>query len=331
MASIKTRQQLPDIAKPAADLIEKLGFQWELDFEHPTPDGGKRVQIREEKHYVPREMVMRIAAAMARGDKLPPVVVTKDGYLIDGNTRTAAAQHNKYPTVQALILNDSYEGCTEKVERRLHLLGAAFNARNGKGIDREEIRKAVVAIAQDSSYDGTRIAALIGVTDGTVKSILAEMKARDRAESVGVHLNGSVAATPLRILGQASEKLNDEPFRAVASLAQDTGMAPGDLRDVIRQMHDAKSDDGAVSVVREHRAARKEQIAEYRASGKSKPPPAAKLRQRLGFILEFEAKPAELVEHNPDVNGRHRDEIERAITILRAVLAASPSVLDTKE
>jgi hypothetical protein len=322
MASIKNRQQLPDLAKPTADLIEKFGFTWELDFEYPTPDAAKRIQIREEKHYVPREMVMRIASAMARQEKFPPVVVTADGYLVDGNTRTQAARHNKQPFIQALILQDSYEGCTERVARRLRLLGAAFNARHGKGIDREEIRKAVEFIGQDDTYDGTRIAALIGVTDSTVKSMLAEMKARARAESVGVHLNGSVAATPLRILGQASEKLNDEPFQAVASLAQDTGMAPGELREVIRQMHDARSDEGAVAVVDEQRKARREQIAEYRASGKSKPPAAAKLRQRLGFILDFESRPEELVELNPEVVVKHRDAIQRSITVLRAVLAA---------
>jgi hypothetical protein len=223
MASIKTRQQLPDTAKQAADLIETLGFQWELDFEYATPDPAKRIQIREEVHYTPRPMVMQIAAAMARGDKMPPVVVTKDGYLIDGNTRTAAARHNKYPAVQALVLSDSYEGCTEKVERRLQLLGAAFNARHGKGIDRQEIRRAVEKIGADTSYDGTRIAALIGVTDATVKGLLAEMKARKRADDAGLHLNGSVGATVLQKLGQASEKLNDEPFLQVTKLAQDTG------------------------------------------------------------------------------------------------------------
>jgi hypothetical protein len=323
MASIKTRQQLPDVAKPTADLIEQFGFTWELDFEYPTPDPARRVQIREEKHYTPREMVTRIAAAMARGDKMPPVVVTSDGYLVDGNTRTQAARHNKFPAVQALILQDKYEGCTDKVEHRLHLLGAALNARHGKGIDRDELRKAVEMIGQDPTYDGTRIAALIGVTDATVKSMLAEMKARQRAESVGIHLNGSVAATPLRILGQASEKLNDEPYRAVASLAQDTGMGPSELREVIKQMHAAKSDDGAVAVVDEQRKARREQIAEYRASGKSKPPPAAKLRQRLGFILDFESNPRDLLELNPEVVAKHREAIEKSIAVLQAVLAAA--------
>ena len=325
MASIKTRQQLPDLAKPTADLIEKFGFQWELDFEYPTPDAAKRVQIREEKHYVPRAMVMQIAAAMGRQEKFAPVVVTADGYLIDGNTRTAAARHNRQPFIQALIIQDKYEGATDKVTRRLRLLGAAFNARHGKGIDREEIRKAVEVIGEDPTYDGTRIAALIGVTDATVRSMLAEMRARQRAESVGIHLNGSVTATPLRVLGQASEKINDEPFAAVASLAQDTGMSGAELRDVIRQMHDAKSDEGALAVVDEHRRARREQIAEYRASGKSKPPPAAKLRQRLGFILEFENNPRDLAELNPEVVAKHREQIQRSIAVLQAVLDMNDS------
>jgi hypothetical protein len=323
MASIKTRQQLPDLAKPGADLIERFGFTWEFDFEYPTPDPGRRVQIREEKHYIPRSMVMQVAAAMGRLEKMPPIVVTKDGHLVDGNTRTAAALHNKYPSIQALVLTDNYEGATEKVERRLRLLGAAFNARHGKGIDREEIRRAVEKIGEDPTYDGTRIAALIGVTDATVKSMLAEMRARQRADSVGIHLNGSVTATPLRVLGQASEKLNDEPFAAVASLVQDTGMSGGELREVIKQMHDAKSDEGALAVVEEHRKARREQIAEYRASGKSKPPPAAKLRQRLGFILEYESHPRDLMELNPEVVAKHRSEIQRTIAILQAVLDTS--------
>ena len=278
----------------------------------PLPTLGRKVQIREEKHYIPRAMVMQIASAMARQEKFAPVVVTADGYLVDGNTRTAAARHNKQPFIQALIIQDKYEGATDKVARRLRLLGAAFNARHGKGIDREEIRKAVEVIGEDPTYDGTRIAALIGVTDATVKSMLSEMRARQRAESVGIHLNGSVTATPLRVLGQASEKLNDDPFAAVASLAQDTGMSGPELRDVIKQMHEAKSDDGAVAVVEEHRTARREQIAEYRASGKSKPPPAAKLRQRLGFILEFEKNPRDLAELNPEVVAKHR-EADRAL------------------
>ena len=53
---------------------------------------------------------------------MPPIVVTKDGHLVDGNTRTAAALHNKYPSIQALVLTDNYEGATEKVEQRLRLL-----------------------------------------------------------------------------------------------------------------------------------------------------------------------------------------------------------------
>ena len=72
MATITNREELPDLAKPTADLIKKLGFDWAFDFEHPTPDPAKRVQIREENQYIP----VRWSAGwpqMVRGDKFPPV------------------------------------------------------------------------------------------------------------------------------------------------------------------------------------------------------------------------------------------------------------------
>ena len=224
MASIKARQQLPDLAKPTADLIEKFGFQWELDFEYPTPDPAKRVQIREEKHYVPRAMVMQIAAAMARRRSS---ACRRHQRRLPGRRQHA---HRGRPPQQAPVrpgphLPGQLRRCHREGSAQAAPAGAAFNARHGKGIDREEIRKAVEFIGQDPTYDGTRIAALIGVTDATVKSMLTEMRARQRANNVGVNLNGSVGATPLRVLGQASEKLNDEPFPAVAELAQDTGMS----------------------------------------------------------------------------------------------------------
>lgn len=327
MAAIKSRQQLPDIAKPTADLIERLGFQWELDFEYPVPDFRRRVQIRSEKHVAPQAMVVQYAAAMARGDKFAPVVVTNDGYLVDGATRSAAAQRNKYPAIQALVLDEPYENCTEKVEHRLRVLGAGFNARNGKGIDRQEIRRAVEAIGTDPTYDGTRIAALIGVTDSTVRSMLAEKRARERAEQAGLHPNGSMTATQLRKLGQISDKLNDAPFEAMFSLALDAGLKPGEISEITRQMREAKSDDGALRVVEEERQARRQQIAEYRASGKSKPPVAAQLRQRLGFILNHAGDPQALAERNPSLMKEHRSVLERAVEVLNATVVAQNTLL----
>jgi hypothetical protein len=43
------------------------------------------------------------------------------------------------PTLPVVILNEAWDGAPKKVQDLIRLLGAAFNTRNGKGIDRHEI------------------------------------------------------------------------------------------------------------------------------------------------------------------------------------------------
>jgi hypothetical protein len=322
MANIAGRDQLADIARPVADLVERFGFKWEFDYEYALPDTERRVQIRSEDHYAPAPKVAELRAVMKRGEKLPPIVVTQDGHIVDGNTRVTAARRNGFPTIQAIVLDVKAEGAKESENRRLWALGAAFNARHGKGIDREELRRAVGLIGSDPAYTATRIAALIGVTDSVVQSLLAEKRGRDRAEALGLQVNGSVGAGRLRVLGRASEGLNDEPFKDLFSLVQDSGLSAADIRQVVTRAKETKSDEGALGVLSQERQARRDQISEYRASGKAVPPNSAKLRQRLGFILNFEASPRDLVEHNPDLVREHADLIERTVLVLRAAAEA---------
>ena len=100
-------------------------------------------------------------------------------------------------------------------------------------------------------------------------------------------------------------------------------MSDKEIRDVVKRAREAKSDTGALEVFTKEREARKTQIAEYKASGKSVPPNAAKLRQRLGFILGFEANPRDLVEHNPALVKEYVDTIERSIVVLKALAEAA--------
>lgn len=321
MPAITEREQLSDLARPVADLIERFGFKWEFEFDHPVPNLEHRLQIRSEKHVAPRAMVAKVRAAMSRGDRLAPVILTADDYIVDGNTRVTAALANKFPTIPALILDVKYEGARESELRRLFSVGAASNARHGQGIDREEIRRAVEQLGSDPNYTATRIAALIGVTDRVVQDMMAEKKARNRAEELGVKVNGSINATRLRALGRAAD-LNDEPFRQLFTLAEDSGVSATEINGIAKQIREAKSDQAALGVLAQEVAARKEQIAEYKASGKSVPPASAKLRQRLGFVLGYKASPRELIEHNRTLAQDHLNAIEETITILQAVVAA---------
>jgi hypothetical protein len=313
---------MPDIARPVVDLVEKFGFQWEYDSEYLLPDLAHRLQIREDKHYAPASMVAVVRAAMKLGEKLPPIIVTVDGHIVDGNTRVTAALRNKFPTIRAIVLSVKYEGASDPEMRRLRGLGAAANARHGKGINREELRWAVDHMGTDPKYTGTQIAALIGTTDATVQNLLAEKKAKDRATNLGLHVNGSVNATKLRTLGRQSDYLNDEPFKELFSLVEDTGISDKEIRELVQKARETKSDEGALDVIAHERQVRKDQIAEYKASGKSVPPAAAKLRQRLGFILGYEQNPRELIEHNPQVAEEYTVMIRKSIKVLEEAMKA---------
>lgn len=316
VSTIVTREQ---IARPVIDLVERFGFKWEVEDEYSLPDLAQRLQIRDEAHYAPSGKVQEICAAFERGERLPPIVVTNDGHLVDGNTRVTAARRNKSPYIHAVILNVNFEGATDDETRRLWTLGAAFNARHGNGINREELRRAVAQIGSDPTYSATRIAALLGVTDRVIQGLLAEKKARDRAEGLGFHPNGAFNATKLGVMGRQSEYLNDEPFGALFSLVEDTGMGANEIKEVAQRVRDAKSDKGALEILSQEKEARKQQIAIYKASGKSVPPMAAKLRQRMGFIIRFEEDPKGLLEHNPELAGNHVKLIDRSIAVLRAL------------
>ena len=316
-ATITKHEDLPDEARNGASLIKRLGFNWELDLRYPTPDAERRVQIRDESHNAPKAEVAKYAQAMAHNEALPPIVITRDGYLVDGNTRVGGAIKAKLPTLTAFILDVNYDGASAAVLRRLHLLGAAFNTRNGRGIDRAEITDAVLAVGNGTDYTAERIATLLGVSSGLVSSVLAEQRARDRAGKHGVHVNGSIPSSQLRRLGQAT--LNDGPFLALLQLTQDAGLTSGEVGDLVKQIKEAGNDAAALALIDQQRAERRDQIAEYRASGKSRIPHSAQLRQRLGFVLKYETTPRDLVEYSPTMVEEHRRILDRAITVLTAV------------
>ena len=88
---VKNPSSIPDEAKIVLKRIEALGFSANYNAECDLPDLSKRQQTRLGKHAAPRDEVVKYAENMKRGDKFPPITVTRDGILIDGHTRTAAA------------------------------------------------------------------------------------------------------------------------------------------------------------------------------------------------------------------------------------------------
>lgn len=317
--------KLPAIAQPVAELVEKFFTSyWSYDYEYPVPDSVEsvRLQIRDPKHYTPIEEVRKYRENLKNKAKFPPPIVTSDGFTVDGNTRLEANRQNGIQFVQAIVLDVKWLGAKQHEVERLHMLGAAANCRNGRGIDKKEIRNAIEHVRRDPDFTQSKIAALIGIKASTVSHYINEARARERLEKLGVHVNGSVGQSVLGELGNISSKINDEPFAALGQLVADSGLGVADVRNIAKEMFRFGNDDQRIAVVNKDREARRDQISLYAATGKSKPPLSGILRQRLGILLKDNNEPSSFVELNPSVTTEHKRVLYAAKIMIEKIIAA---------
>lgn len=329
--SIRSAQDVPAEARDVTHLVETFGFRnWTFDWEHPLPDLGRRLQVRDDKHNRPRSKVSEIREAMTRGERLKPIILDKTGLIIDGNTRVEAAQLNRMPFIKTVVIEASYDDGTDDVKHRMLLLGAACNLRTPISIDKNELRNAVVFASKDTDYDATRLAALLGKAEHTIRDILNEEKAIGRLTQLSVPLDVPVngtgirapafTATVMRALGRVSNRLNHAPFAELARLVCDAGLGAEEVTALAKRLNEARSDEKALELLARERETMQPRIEHYLVTRKSKVAPSGTLRQRLGFVLAYRGDPCRLIETGPACT-EHINVIRDSISVLRQVLA----------
>jgi hypothetical protein len=304
--------------------VERLGFTWtevaQYDLEKLDPT--RRVQVREMNHYAPKDEVERYAIMMAHSE-FPPIIVTSDDWIVDGNTRAGASLKRGNKFFPAIMLDVGYLKGTQKQKDELHALAATLNSQHGRALDRKEAR-IVAAKLIGLNWKAEQIARAIGIQKNIVGAVKREIDAEAKLTKVGLDGNGSLKGASLRALGQTTVLvLNDAPYREVAQLAADAGLNQSEIQALAKSAKDQGSDTDALAVIAATRAEFSERIREHELTGAGKPPVARQLRQALGRITKFEGtSPATLIETNPVAIQAHTEALAQSIAILTAVLAA---------
>jgi hypothetical protein len=235
------------------NLISQFGFEFDYQDEE-LPDPKRRIQVREEKHYAPRGKVEEIRAALRRGEPIAPVVLTQDGYYVDGNTRGAAYYVQEVRRAPAVVLRVDFEGADEVADRNLRGLAAALNIRNGKGLDDKERALAVKAMLSDPEMTQERVAGLLGVPTRMVRQISEEIRGRERLNRVfGREVNGSVSATVARYFGPRMDKWHSGTINRIAELVVAAGLNGRETLDVIRRVESGDSDEAQTAIIEDER------------------------------------------------------------------------------
>ena len=309
-----------------SELIEKIAGvkpTFEAEYDLTRIDPSERVQVRLDPNNAPKEMVQRFQAQMAFS-VFPPIVVTDDDRIVDGNTRYKARWAREERFTPALVVPLEY-GDETKVT--LEYLGLALNNSNGKALDKAE-RRQMVRDALAMGMTSRQVSGTTGFEDRIIRAIRLELDAEAKLERVGLKepdQPATVREASLRALGKAVD-LNDEPFKQVAQLVDEAGFNASEVSALAASVRDTGSDELGLETITRERDANAQRIADRKHGGNGHPPASRQLRQRLGYINGREA--AVFVETNRERMQEHLDAIEQAIATLTEVAEAQRKVME---
>lgn len=300
--------------------IERLNFDYHevSQYDLANLSTERRVQVREINHYAPRENVDQYAIQMGES-VFPPVVVTNDGWIIDGNTRVGARLKRKEKFTPAIIVDVDWAAANPKQRDMLYALAATLNAQGGQRLTSKETRSIAERLI-NLGWKSEQIGRAIGLKSSGVTAVKQELEAVAKLNRVGLDFNGAAKGASLRALGNKDVvSLNDVPFKELAELAVDAGFNAGEIRSAAKTAKEAGSDEGALTHIRTLRMENNDRIAEHKLTGHGKPPMSRQLRQHLGFVTKFSSREQELLETDSAVSAQHVDVLDKAIAVLNEV------------
>lgn len=313
---ITSLERLPAEAAPYAERIEKFGFTWRYNEEYGLVAPGKRVQVRTITSVAPPREVSKYAQDLKRGDVMPPVIVTADGYLVDGATRTEAARSIGWKRFPAFILDVVYEQATAEQRHRVTYLGAAFNLTHGRGMNTANLLAIMEDVATDDDTPSS-VAMKLHIPVSTATTMLNSVRARRRAERLGVAVSDRLTNSHLKLFGGKANQLTDPVFAGVLKLAQDAGLSIAATTALTKRVQAKGTERERLDLLKTERAGYRDMIH----GGETRPSKAAKVRQHLGYIIG-EENPELLVEMDPTAAGPYREQLVSAAKMLAQVIEA---------
>ena len=278
--------------------LVRLGWEensaWRFLEEVDIPDRNHRHQVRNEADLAPIEDVNLYAENMRQGDRFPPLVITSDGYLIDGNTRAEAAMKltpkGKRAIFPAVVLEAAYEGATQATLDRFTIIGVASNNKHGKKMKAKDVEAAIRGLMRDG-VSQTDVARMLHVHANTVKNVHNAGLAAARLQKLGIDPT-PLSRTTLAEMQTKGGVMMDAPFREIGDLAIRGGLKTAEVSDMIREVNDVKSETSQMRILDGVRESRTLQV-----SGITHSSSLANIANRSwGFFLKHADNPSVLAQ-----------------------------------
>lgn len=313
----------PQVPPSAITEIKRLGFNFEevAQYDLGELSVDRRIQVREVGHYAPKDAVDRYTVQMSQS-QFPPIIVTLDGWLIDGNTRVGALLKRQQKFFQAIVIQIEYAGrtTTEKTQKELRALALTLNSNHGVPLTAKEARDGARDLIS-LSWRADEIARALGLKPAVLAQVRREIAAEDKLKRVEFKSYATLSGAALRVLGgKDAQALVDAPFLGLSLLAADAGLNASEVATMAKDVREIGSEAGQIQKLEALRTELGDRIRERALTGKGTPAPSRQLRQHLGMVMKYEVATAhELLETDPAVNDTAMKFLDHSIPVLIAL------------
>jgi hypothetical protein len=291
-------------------VLTSLGVRFEYVPEFPMAKlvSDQTTQVRREENQAPKPEVERYLKLLQAGAEFPPIVITKDGKVIDGNTRWGAFTRGRRTTIP------SYR-CDTTSPIVAKLIGVELNVVHGKRMEKAELAAWLAqANGRVTPEDAQR---LTGWSYKTVQRVKEALKFDDRCAKLGIKL---VTVLPEAVRAALMKITDAERFREMTILAERAGLREKDINEVVKEINELSLVDreAALRKIQELEADHREQIDERAAGLRASTPKYRQIALHLGWVIKQGS--VELRDTNPNTAAKSQRYLEEAATVIKEAL-----------
>lgn len=371
MSTLTRFDQLPEQARPTVlSLVSKTfctrdsGWTFDYEFELASISGHEQVRIGDQILYQPR--VSELNEIRSSGVMMPPIVVDKDNYLLEGKHRVAAAEKRKDTTIQAIILDLSFAQSAPEVQLKLREFAIWANHNTGPmDFPRSDKRLIVDRILSDYAALGLKpkaedIAAQLRFPLTIVRDRMAYQASLDRARARMEKTDGPRFTTKVNPDGTVESVTREPPIinvnpSAVAKLIQLSDERAALVEPLFVEFEERRgkkmSGDAAQAIVRDIRIADADEVpikiaaARQLIAGPGSPGSnllrtaltstelggkRMSLTAAIEYVLLLVAS-QDCIERNPDSYDLHIDKIGDAKNLAIKLTAAFNTIIEAQK
>lgn len=279
-----------------AEEINAKHLGWWFFENHTLVSASQRIQVRGGTHLAPPTEVTDYAQMMKMGDQFPPIIITNDGWLVDGHTRTEAARKLKWKTFPTFVLNVRFKDLDvdSALYKNLLKLGAAQNNKHGRRMTPADIAVIIEQISEGETPK--QIQRDLHVGSNFANMVWNAARAKRNALKLGISYQGDLSNSHLRLFGGKLDKYTDPVWGRMFSLTQDAHLGIKDVNDLMKRVEALRTDDERIALLDHERVIHRTSISQGVRVPDSK---SRKAKQTLGFWVKEENTPDSIVERDP--------------------------------